>query len=134
MNTPLHQNRPEDTLNWTNLYLERDDYRIRYVNVVVQLYPWFKFSFLLFLGMIIYDNNIIISLKQKKRKFEPRMKLNHNINIDLCHQYGISVAESQTFLLAKRPQRRRARRNRCFCRLQVYKTSRIPHLQTYNVD
>ena len=50
-----------------------------YVYVVVQLYPWFKFSFLLFLGMIMYDNNMIISLKQKKRKFEPRIKLNNNI-------------------------------------------------------
>ena len=25
------------------------------------------------------------------------------VNIDLHHQYGISVTESQTFLLAKRP-------------------------------
>ena len=25
------------------------------------------------------------------------------VNIDLRHQYGVSVAESQTFLLAKRP-------------------------------
>ena len=33
---------------------------------------------------------------------------------DLRHQCGISIAESQTFLLAKRPQRRRARRNGCF--------------------
>ena len=32
----------------------------------------------------------------------------HYVNIDLRHQYGISVAESQTFLLVKRPQRRRA--------------------------
>ena len=31
------------------------------------------------------------------------------VNIDLRHQYGISTAESQTFLLAKRPQRRRAK-------------------------
>ena len=62
MNTTLHQNRPEDMQNWTNLYLEPHDYRIHYVN------------------------------------------------IDLRHQYGISVAESQTFLPAKRPQRRRARR------------------------
>ena len=35
------------------------------------------------------------------------------VNIHLCHQYGVSVAESQTFLLAKRPQRRWARRNVC---------------------
>ena len=55
MNTTLHQNRPEDTQNWTNLYLEPHDYRIHYVN------------------------------------------------IDLRRQYGISVAESQTFLRAKRP-------------------------------
>ena len=33
------------------------------------------------------------------------------------HKYGISVAESQTFLRAKRPQQQRAWRNRCFCRL-----------------
>ena len=25
-------------------------------NVVVQFYPWFKFYFLLFLGMVMYDN------------------------------------------------------------------------------
>ena len=54
MNTTLHQNRPEDTQNWTNLCLEPHDYRIHYVN------------------------------------------------IDLRHQYGISVAESQTSLRAKR--------------------------------
>ena len=39
------------------------------------------------------------------------------VNTGLCHQYGISAAESKTFLLAKRPRRRRARRNGCFCRL-----------------
>ena len=50
-----------------------------HIYVVVQFYPWFKFSFLLFLGMEMYDNDMIMSLKQKKRKFEPRIKLNHNI-------------------------------------------------------
>ena len=39
------------------------------------------------------------------------------VNIDLRHQYGISVAESQTFLRVKRPQWRRARKNGCFSRL-----------------
>ena len=53
-----------------------------HVYVVVQFYPWFKFSFLLFLRMVMYDNNMIMSLKQKKRKFEPRIKLSHNIYID----------------------------------------------------
>ena len=33
-------------------------------NVVVQFYPWFKFSFLLFLGMIMYDNEF--RTKEKK--------------------------------------------------------------------
>ena len=47
--------------------------------VVFQFYPWFKFSFLLFLDMEMYDNDMIMSLKQKKRKFEPRIKLNHSL-------------------------------------------------------
>ena len=70
MDTTIYSNQPEDTKNWTKLYLEPHDYQIYYVN------------------------------------------------IDLRHQYGISAAESQTFLRAKRPQRRRARRNGCFRRLK----------------
>ena len=58
------------------------------VYVVVQFYPWFKCSFLLFLGMVMYDNNMIMSLKQKKRKFEPRIKLNHNIYISIQSIHG----------------------------------------------
>ena len=34
------------------------------VHVVVQFYPWFNFYFLLFLGMVIYDNE----LKTKENK------------------------------------------------------------------
>ena len=34
------------------------------VYVVVQFYPWFNFYFLLFLGMVIYDNE----LKTKENK------------------------------------------------------------------
>ena len=34
------------------------------VYVVVQYYPWFKFSFLLFLGIVIYDNEF--ERKEKK--------------------------------------------------------------------
>ena len=40
----------------------------------------------------------------------------HFVNIDLHHQYGISVPESQTSLIAKSPQPRGARRNLSFCR------------------
>ena len=41
------------------------------------------------------------------------------VNVDLHHQYGISVPGSQTFLRAKSPQRRRARRKGCFRRLPI---------------
>ena len=40
-----------------------------HVYIVVQFYTWFKFFFVL-----------IMSLKQRKISFEPRIKLNHNIN------------------------------------------------------
>ena len=33
MNTTLYQNLPENTQNWTNLYLEPHDYWIYYVNI-----------------------------------------------------------------------------------------------------
>ena len=35
-------------------------------DVMVQFYPWFKFSFLLFSGMVMYDNNMIMSLNKRK--------------------------------------------------------------------
>ena len=57
------------------------------VYVVVQFYPWFKFYFLLFWGMVIYM--MIMSLKQKKLKFKPRIKLNHNVSKLLKHLQGI---------------------------------------------
>ena len=57
------------------------------VYVVVQFYPWFKFSFLLFLGMVMYDNNMIMSLKQKKiwtkDKIEPQHM--HRLVLWLLH-------------------------------------------------
>ena len=42
--------------------------------VVVQFYPWFKFYFLSFLGIEMYDNEF----ETKERKFEPRIKLSYN--------------------------------------------------------
>ena len=45
------------------------------VSVVVQFYPWFKFSFLLF------QSHYYHTQKQKKRKFKPMIKLNHNIDL-----------------------------------------------------
>ena len=44
------------------------------VYVVVQFCPWFKFL-PLFWDMVC----MIMSLKQRKIKFKPRIKLNHNI-------------------------------------------------------
>ena len=45
-------------------------------------------------------------------------RLFYYVNIELHerHQYGISVSESQMFVLAKRPQQTGTRRNGCFCR------------------
>ena len=51
-----------------------------------------------------------------KLSLEPYDYRIYYVNVDLRHQYGISAAESQTFLRAERPQRRRARRNGCFRR------------------
>ena len=41
--------------------------------VVVQFYPLFKFCCLLFWGVVTYDNDMIMSFKQKKIKFIPRI-------------------------------------------------------------
>ena len=38
----------------------------------------------------------------------------YNVNIDLRHQYGISIAVSQTFLFVKRPQMGRSEEKRLF--------------------
>ena len=38
-----------------------------------------KLYFVLFLSMIMYDNEMIMGLKQEKIKFKPRIKLNHNM-------------------------------------------------------
>ena len=57
-------------------------------------------------------NTTLSKIDQKTRKigqiyiWNPMTTELYHVNIDLCHQYGISVAESQTFLRVKRPQRR----------------------------
>ena len=38
------------------------------VYVVVQFYPWYKFCALLFSGMAMYGDNMIMHLKQKEIK------------------------------------------------------------------
>ena len=56
------------------------------VYVVFQFYLWFKYYFPLFLGMVMYYNEF----KQRKTKFEPRIKLNHNMYL-YCKNYTKTV-------------------------------------------
>ena len=67
-------------------------------------------------------NTKLTKIDQEKCKIEKNLHLEPcdyqiycaNIDVPVRHQYGISVTESQTFFLAKRPQWRGARRNGCF--------------------
>ena len=60
---------------------------------MVQFYPWFKFYFLLCLGIVMYDNEF----ETRKIQFEPRIKLNHNMYIiqqtgnENIHTYQVEV-------------------------------------------
>ena len=72
------------------------------------------------------EHNNFNKINQEKRTIEqiilhlePHVYQIYYVNIDLHvrHQYGISVSESQMFVLAKRPQQTGARRNGCFCRV-----------------
>ena len=56
------------------------------------------------------------------------------VNIGLCHQYGISAVESQTFLRAKRSRQRRARRNGCFRRLLLNQPIIIDRAYRWEVE
>ena len=65
----------------------------------------------------LYHNQPGETSNQTNLHLEPHIYPIYYVNIDLRHQYGISVAKSQTFLLAKRPCWPGARRNGCICRL-----------------
>ena len=67
----------------------------------------------------LYHNQPGETSNQTNLHLEPHIYPIYYVNIDLRHQYGISVAESQTFLLVKRSCWRGARRNGCICRLQL---------------
>ena len=60
----------------------------------------------------------------ERQKFHTDLEPHDYRIIDLRHQFGISVAESQTFFRAKRPHRPRARRNGSFRRLQIMMLNR----------
>ena len=70
------------TLITVSMFLPQE---LFWMNVVVQFYPWFKFYFLLFLGMLMYDNK----LKTKKIKFKPRIKLNDNMNNETIIRFSL---------------------------------------------
>ena len=53
------------------------------------------------------------------------------VNIDLHHQYGISITEAQTSLLEKHPKWRGARRKSCFDRLLFGMLSPPPFISYY---
>ena len=56
----------------------------------------FEFSWSLFAD----EHNTYVNIELKPHDYQM-----YYANIDLCHQYGISVPESQAFLHTKRPQR-----------------------------
>ena len=58
---------------------------LREVLYVVQFYPWFKFIFFCFILIIMSLSYITIPKKQKKTKFNSRIKLNHNIILYTYH-------------------------------------------------
>ena len=64
-------------------------------------------------------NTIIVQEKQNWSSFHEKPHDNwiNYANIDLRHQYGISVAEEQMSLLAPHPLWWGARRDGCFCSL-----------------
>ena len=77
----------------------------------INIWPLWPFVFCLSrLSFVNNSWNNVTTLSTNKRFWPDFRQI-------LRHQYGISVVESQTFLRAKRPQWRRARRNGCFRRL-----------------
>ena len=63
----------------TNLFFFKVS--LEYISVyicLVQFYPWFKFSFLLSLGIVIHDNKF----ETKENKIWTKDKMNHNIICD----------------------------------------------------
>ena len=51
----------------------------------------------------LYQNRQEVTQNWTNLYLEPHDYRIHYVNINVRHQYGISVSESQTFLLAKRP-------------------------------
>ena len=87
----------------------REDFIPQILTVLLEILRVYIWPFWPFVFCLSFVNNV--TAPSTNQRFWP------DSGQILRHQYGISVAESQTFLRAKRPQRRRARRNGCFRRL-----------------
>ena len=93
----------------------REDYIPQILTVLLEIlrvYIWASWPFVFCLSFVNNSWNNVTTPSTNERFWPDSGQI-------LRHQYGISVAESQTFLLAKSPQRRRARRNGCFRRLTM---------------
>ena len=95
----------------------REDYIPQILTVLLEIlcvYIWSLWPFVFCLSFLNNSWNNVTTPSTNQRFWPDFGRI-------LRHQYGISVAQSQTFLRAKRPHRRRARRNGCFRRLHVYR-------------
>ena len=91
----------------------REDYIPQILTVlseILHISTWSLWPFAFCLSRLSFANNSYnnVTTPSTNQRFWP------DSGQILRHQYGISVAESQTFLRAKRPQRRRARRTDVF--------------------
>jgi len=94
----------------------RKDYIPQILTVLLEIlrvYIWPLWPFVFCLSFVNNSLNNVTTPSTNQRFWPDSGQI-------LRHQFGISFAESQTFLRAKRPHRRRARRNRCFRRLDMH--------------
>ena len=96
------------------------------INSILCIYIWLLWPFVFCLSFVNNSlNNVPTSSTNQRFWLDSRQIL--------CHQYGISVTELQPLIFrAKRPQQRRASRNRCFCRLLPSKVSWFGHYALVN--
>ena len=65
-----------------------------YVYVVVQFYPWFKFHFLLFLGIVVYDNEF--ETKENKIWTKDKIEPQHLQMIVRKHDFNLTRSNERT--------------------------------------
>ena len=118
-----------DKLHQNSNASSREDYIPQTLTVLLEIlrvYIWPLWPFVFCLSFINNSlNNVPTSSTNQRFWLDSRQIL--------CHQYGISVTDLQPLIFrAKRPQQRRASRNRCFCRLLSSKVSWFGHYALVN--